>query len=117
MFRNKKIQEVEVKVPTPYEDSNLYKEKYELYKEKYEKLKYNVEMLLDPELLNINKIEMGTISGDGNRDELKKMIILNLDTIVDNLCVEKLLSGNFLTFGTNHNYSMYIVVKPQDKKE
>lgn len=113
MFSDRKIQEVQVKIPTPYEDNNLYKEKYE-------KLKHNVEMFLDPDLLNIEKIKVGTIFDGGDKDELKKMIILNLDTIVDNLCAEKELASklesNCARIGENYDYSMYIVIKPEDKK-
>lgn len=61
------------------------KRQLEEYKKKYEDLKYNVETFVNPDILDIKKVEIGTIFNGGNRDDMKKLILLNLDNIVDNL--------------------------------
>lgn len=97
------------------------KKELEEYKKKYEELKYNVETFVDPDILGIKKVKIGKIFEGGNKDDLKKLILLNLDSIVDNLCYEVNLGSRITDhgceLGNDYNYSVYIICKPKERKE
>lgn len=101
--KTKRIKELEDKL------DKLQKEYNDLSK-KYEDLKYNIKTFYDPNLLKIKKIKLLTTNfAIGKRDNMKKAILTNLDTIVDNIFVDDSL---FIGRACN----LYIMLKDNEEE-